>query len=300
MIARHILANVDLTSSPKNAGERWFYSLLPALTALAHVVDFVEVPVNERFSGSGEIGRFAEASARFVELAADKGVRVIVGNFSTGTPEPQDAALFLPAMETAFVHGGALGLHEYGLPNDLALTWEIGRWVRFYEACARQWPDAWKLQLYLTEFGVDGGNEKPPRPRAQAGWRAYYNGPTAGAQYAAWLDRAVQEEENFDAFQDVLRGVCLFNCGDYADNSWASFEVGGAPELVAWVAASPKATTPGPTPTPTPAATVDYGKVVWFLEDAQRRAEGEGLQSVSDFIGSRYTADAKARRDGKA
>lgn len=41
----------------------------------------------------------------------------------------------------------------------------------------------------------------------------------------------------------------------------------------------------------------NLGKVVWFLEDAQRRCEAEGLLAESRFIGSTYTADAIKRRD---
>lgn len=46
-----------------------------------------------------------------------------------------------------------------------------------------------------------------------------------------------------------------------------------------------------------PASTApNMGKVVWFLEDAQRRCEAEGLAAESAFIGAHYTSDAKSRR----
>lgn len=44
-------------------------------------------------------------------------------------------------------------------------------------------------------------------------------------------------------------------------------------------------------------APVRWDKVVWHLEEAQRRAEAEGLAAESLAMG-RYTADAIARRDG--
>lgn len=231
--------------NPRAAGEQWFGTIRTYLASLAPHVDYVEVPVNEAYEGASEIGAFAEASARFVQLAADLGLRCIVGNFSTGTPEPQAALAWLPAMEAALQYDGAFGLHEYGLPNDMALSWHIGRWVHTYAAMAQAWPDVWRVPLVLTEFGIDGGNEG--RPRAQAGWRAYYRnidgGATAGAQYAAWLDAAIQEELDDDMLSPsdgpVLKAACLFNSGSWG-NDWASFEVGDTPELAAWLAASPK------------------------------------------------------------
>jgi hypothetical protein len=44
--------------------------------------------------------------------------------------------------------------------------------------------------------------------------------------------------------------------------------------------------------------TVRFEKVVYFLEEAQRRAEAEGLFAESQYIGEHYTADAIRKRDG--
>ena len=52
-----------------------------------------------------------------------------------------------------------------------------------------------------------------------------------------------------------------------------------------------------PSPAPTPGAP-SFAKVAWFLEDAQRRCEAEGLAAESAFIGAAYTADAKRRASG--
>lgn len=48
---------------------------------------------------------------------------------------------------------------------------------------------------------------------------------------------------------------------------------------------------------PVPQPTVDYGKVVYFLEEAQRMAEREGLLAESRYIGQNFTSKAIALRD---
>ena len=76
--------------------------------------------------------------------------------------------------------------------------------------------------------------------------------------------------------------------------SWAAFEVGGVPELVQWLAAAPDEQPP----MPQPGQGVQYAKIVWAIEEAQRILEGEGLMAESQFISDHYKADAIRLRDG--
>ncbi len=52
-------------------------------------------------------------------------------------------------------------------------------------------------------------------------------------------------------------------------------------------------------PAPTPLAVVNYGKVVWALEEAARIMERDALLAERDYILSHYVADAIKLRDGK-
>lgn len=242
IIARPVLDNLSLDQS----GRDWFLATANFLRTAGAVSDLVEVPANEMFPGPDELERFAAISAEYVRLAYSAyRVHPIVGNFSVGTPEVHDITKFLPALKAAAAAGGAFGLHEYGLPNQFGVGWWLRRWEEFYKALAVEWPEVWGLPLYLTEFGIDGGLEHPPRPRDTAGWRGY--GMSAD-HYALWLTQALVHELPTQ-LQMPLKGVCLFNCGDYGGNppKWHSFEVGGAPELAQWLA-TPTQYDPNPTP----------------------------------------------------
>lgn len=237
--AELIVARLDVPGLTLEQGGRgWYDATARKVGEVGVISDYLEVPVNEKYPKPGEIERFADASAEYVRLAAGLGVKCIVGNFSVGTPEVADFPRFLPALEAAYEHGGALGLHEYGLPHNYGAGYWLGRWTEFYTVAAAYAEEVWELPCILTEFGIDGGLEKPERPRDTAGWRAY---GLNGAQYAAWLDGAIAiEEERADDCGLNLLGACLFNCGDYADKKWHAFEVGDEPALAAWLAASPK------------------------------------------------------------
>lgn len=242
LIARFTLDAIDLDPTPQIAAERWWRQLAERLAPLTPYLDYLEVPVNEAYSRPPQLGLYAAASARFVELAAGQGIRCLVGNFSVGCPEMADWHAFLPALQAAKKYGGALSLHEYGLPTDYGKSWWIGRWRWLMDAT----PAEWRVSVYLTEYGVDGGLETTPRPRLLAGWRGY--GMT-GQDYAAWLAGATAIEESLDT-AGLLRGCALFNLGDYDNKAWRSFDADD-PALVAWVAAGPRVE-PLPPPVPEP------------------------------------------------
>ena len=233
--ARMLIARLNMPGlTLDQGGGGWWDATAGTVASLAAHLDYIEVPVNEQYPDAGEIERYADASAEYVRLAAGVGARCIVGNFSVGTPEVADFVRFLPALEAAHEHGGALGLHEYALPRNFGAGYWLGRWTEFYTAAAVYAEEVWELPCILTEFGIDGGLEKPSRPRDTAGWRAY--GMTA-AEYVTWLDGALAiEQERADDCGLTLLGVCLFNAGDYSDKAWHSFEIGGEPALTRWLA----------------------------------------------------------------
>jgi hypothetical protein len=59
---------------------------------------------------------YAHYEAERLRLLADMGLRGVVGNFATGTPDLPLWTAFLPAVDAAEEHNGFLGLHEYSSP----------------------------------------------------------------------------------------------------------------------------------------------------------------------------------------
>lgn len=242
VIGRLIIPDISLQPTGEIAAERWYRQTVERMKSLYDCVDLWEVPVNEAYERPPNLALYAAASARFVELAAQDGIRCLVGNFSVGTPESFDMHHFIPALQAVKKHGGGLSLHEYGLPDDMGKTWWIGRWRRLIEAV----PAEMRLPVWLTEFGIDGGLEKPPRPRKTAGWRAY--GMT-GAQYADWLREASEIEEQYNS-DGLLQGWTIFSCGDY-DDTWQSFDAND-PAIAVYLASGPRYVPAEPTPPPPP------------------------------------------------
>lgn len=58
--------------------------------------------------------QLAEFDRRIIERAAqDHGIRLCVGNFLTGTPDPKDWEIYEPALRTAEKHHAIIGLQEF-------------------------------------------------------------------------------------------------------------------------------------------------------------------------------------------
>lgn len=237
-VARFVLDGEDLAPTPEAAAERWYRRLRDRLMPLVPWLDYLEVPINEAHERLPALARYAAASARFVELAAADGVRVLVGGFARGTPEVEDFPTFLPALQAAREHGGAFHLHEYFHRGRLDLTWQVGRVRRFYDAV----PADARVPVILSEFGLDHG-DLPGRTRRNSGWRDAGYG--SAAEYVQDLAAAHAYYEI--ACPEVV-GTCLFNLGDQ-DEVWRSFDAAD-PALVQWLAAGPR---PAPPPDPAPA-----------------------------------------------
>ena len=59
---------------------------------------------------------YASFEAERTRLMGEMGLRVAIGNFSVGVPEPQEFEPFLEAVAVAKEWGGVLSLHEYSAP----------------------------------------------------------------------------------------------------------------------------------------------------------------------------------------
>lgn len=251
LVARiHMDADATLSPSPEVAAERLWQAMWPKLRVNRDAWDAIETPWNERYHQGGELVGHARGCRRFCELAAGEGLAVAVGNFSVGTPEPDEfAEVFAPAMEVA----AYLSLHEYWLPDDFGRPWWVGRWARLLAAL----PEDLRRLVIISECGIDGGLEKPPRTRSQAGWRAY---GLTGAQYTQQLAAYV------DSFDGRVMGATVFNAGDYPDQKWRSFDVAGVEEVEAWLAAGPRTWQTLPPPPPPPAEEKPVAKLITDFE----------------------------------
>lgn len=181
---------------------------------------------------------YAAFEVERTRVMAQHGFRVAVGAFSTGTPEWEDFALFLPAIQAARQHGGILTVHEYdaptmqrtvgaGLPGRpnypdrgaLALRY---RW--WYEDFLI--PRGLTIPLVISEAGVDGGLPNRPGPGDARGWQEFTDywqdrglggAVDAYVRQLAWYDAQVRQDP-------YVIGFTVFTAGAISDQ-WKSFDV---------------------------------------------------------------------------
>lgn len=243
-----------LAPTPEAAAERLWKRCWEKVQRHAFAIDALETPWNEAHQRGAELEQHARACRRFCELAHGEGLRVAVGNFSVGNPEPDEfAASFGPAMEAA----DYLSLHEYWLPGQFNAPWWAGRWRRLLDAL----PASLRRPVIISEMGIDGGLEG--RPASTAGWRAY---DLTAREYTAEL-RAYT-----DALDGDVLGVALFNVGDYPGGRWGSFEAAGVAEVEAWLRDGPADWTPG-------------GEAVAFNANPNNYLVGGGVVQLAASLG---------------
>ena len=173
-----------------------------------------------------------------VRMMAQHGFRVAIGNFSTGVPEWDDFAEFLPAVAAAQQNGGILVLHEYdaptmdrsvgaGLPGHpnypdrgaLALRY---RW--WYEDFLR--PKGMVIPLVVSEAGVDGMVGNRPGP-AGMGWRDFADFWVSQGTVADGTQAYISQLRRYDASlqqDDYVIGYAVFTAGAMGDR-WKSYDI---------------------------------------------------------------------------
>ncbi|MHB1317071.1 MAG: hypothetical protein ACYCYF_00455 [Anaerolineae bacterium] len=180
---------------------------------------------------------YAAFEAERARLMSDLGLKVAVGNFSTGTPEADEFASFLPAIETAKALGGVLAVHEYSAPTMMdgvglaipgheaevdagSLTLRYRYWYEHYLAPARL-----VIPLVVTEAGIDSG-VLPVQAPAVGGWRDL-DATSAGQALSSYVGQLSWYDDQLRRDPYVI-GFAVFNAGD-ANGRWASFDI--TPEL---------------------------------------------------------------------
>jgi len=182
-----------------------------------------------------EMAWYAAFESERATAMAELGLKVAVGNFSAGNPEPDLIAGFLPALAVAKEHGGILALHEYSAPSMRDGVGEAlpgapanPQWgsltLRY-----RYWYDHYLrvhdlvLPLVVSEAGIDGGVLR--EAKGPMGWRDFAGGvdtpldqmATSYLEQISWYDDELRRDP-------YVLGFAIFNIGDTKDK-WSTFDV---------------------------------------------------------------------------
>lgn len=225
----------DYGGEPEAAAAALVARQLPQLL-LHPAVDYWE-GWNEPDPNLDRMDWYARFEAERVRQLAQHGLRAAVGGFSTGVPELDEFALFVPAIEAAQQHGGILSLHEYAAPD---LTFLYGdplpgyptypdrgplmfRYRWFYRDVLA--PRGLVVPLVISEAGIDGILGNRPGPDG-LGWQDFQefwvdqgwgpDGQTAFLNQLQWVDNEARQDE-------YVIGYALFTAG--GASAWATYEL---------------------------------------------------------------------------
>jgi hypothetical protein len=215
---------------------------------------------NEPVWGSKEeMAWYAEFEAERMRLMAKEGLKCVIGNFATGSPNLDLWPAFFPALKAAQQYQGILGLHEYSCPW---MWWMTGKhqkdpnadegdegWTTLrYRKVYRQYliPNGLgNVPLALTECGIDPMvNPKPPAA-GKGGtwlhlgdfWSQHDKEPDKADYYfrqLVWYDKELQKD-------DYVVGATIFTWGNYG-KPWKDFDVAEtdvAQKLIAYTKGDP-------------------------------------------------------------
>jgi hypothetical protein len=205
-------------------------------------------------------------TARVIEQASMRGLKVVVGNFSSGTPNADDfrrpAARWVLDLLDKHRETTVLGLHQYACgvitsgfiggepgfiqpetwPRNVAdvTMWHCGRDRQLFEACDRMAIRA--PRVVLTEHGFDDMSDikfwserliKTPPYMTVRGWKTLWN------QWRAWWPRWTPEKAYFEQlkyaneviYKDTPVEAQLIFCWGASSSRWESFDMSEAREM---------------------------------------------------------------------
>jgi hypothetical protein len=202
---------------------------------------------------------YAQFEVERMRLTADLGLKCVIGNFATGSPNLNLWPAFFPALKAAQEHQALLGLHEYSCPW---MWWMTGNhqldpnadegdegWTTLrYRKVYRQHliPNGFgNVPLVITECGIDPlVNPKPPSAGSGGTWlhlggywAAHDNEPDKADYYfrqLVWYDQELQKDK-------YVVGATLFTWGNFGQ-AWKDFDVAGtdvAKKLIAYTEQDP-------------------------------------------------------------
>ena len=246
IVGRFNARSQDYVGTPEEAAYDFIMSQLDQYLANP-VVEYWE-GWNEPDPGLERMWWYARFEQERIRLMATYGFKTAIGGFSTGVPELDEFAHFLPAIETLQQYQGILTLHEYGAPD---LTFLYGEPLPGYPAYPDRgalkfryrWyyrellePNDLVVPLVMTEAGVDGiiGNRPGPSGTGWYDFQDYWvaqgwgsTGPEAFINQLAWYDDGVRED-------GYVIGFTIFTAGGH--DYWLNYDINEIlPELTDYV-----------------------------------------------------------------
>jgi hypothetical protein len=243
--------------TPLEAAQQFVQDQLPTYQSNPHI-EYWEGHNEPVWTDEEGMAWYAQFEVERMRLMADLGLKCVLGNFATGTPDLALWPAFLPALRVARQYQALLGLHEYSWPW---MWWMTGRyqlnpnedqgdegWTTLrYRKIYRQHliPNGLgDVPLAITECGVDPGvSPKPPGLDGGAWrllgdlWAQHNNEPNKADYYfrqLVWYDEELQKD-------DYVVGATVFTWGNFGP-PWLYFDVAGtevARKLIAYTQADP-------------------------------------------------------------
>ncbi len=231
------------------------------------------------WNSNEEMSWYAQFEVERMKLMAEEGLKCVIGNFATGSPDLKLWPAFFPALKAAQKHEALLGLHEYSCPW---MWWMTGKhqlkagedegdtgWTTLrYRKVYRQHliPNGFgNVPLVITECGIDPlVSPKPPEVGTggtwqQLGsfWKKHDNEPNKADYYyrqLVWYDKELQKD-------DYVVGATIFTWGNFG-RQWKHFEVAGTEvtqKLITYTKTDPaKPFVPGAPPEPVPTEPIEH------------------------------------------
>jgi hypothetical protein len=179
-----------------------------------------------------------------MEVMAAKGLRCVIGNFSTGQPDLGLWPYFLEAMEAALKHEAILGLHEYSSPwiwwmygdNQVDPNADEGDegWLTCrYRKAYRDYfiPNGvGEVPLVITECGLDivTGPEGCPVGAWKNLWDFWATNDGESNPHNYYVDQLSWYEDRLREDPYVV-GATVFTCGHW--NTWEDHDISGTPVI---------------------------------------------------------------------
>lgn len=229
--------------TPRAAAQQFVQDQLPIYQSNPHI-RYWEGHNEPVWSTAEEMEWYAHFEAERIKLMADLGLKCVIGNFASGSPDLSLWPAFFPALSAAQTHQALLGLHEYSCPW---MWWMTGKhqldpaedegdegWTTLrYRKVYRQHlaPNGFdNVPLVITECGLDPlVSPKPPSVGGGGTWKhlgsfwSVHDNESDNADYyfrqLVWYSQELEKD-------DYVVGATIFCWGNFGE-PWSEFDVAG-------------------------------------------------------------------------